>query len=155
MKKIFNSDDRNSFKINLVMDDENNIQYYWDLAIASQKISPQLSKSLIYEMLDSIKAADKPIPEYFKKLFCYKCFTIFEFGTNARITIRATKKHPNMKMIEYRCLNCQNIQRINAQRIKKLNEKEDTLPEDEIKTEKQTMEKKVQQKRKLFTSIFS
>lgn len=134
------------------MDDEDNVSYFWNLAIASNSISPQLSKSMIFEMLESIKASDKPIPEYFKKLFCFKCFTIFEIGKNFKVTIRAIKKRPNMKMIEYHCLSCQNIQRINAKRSKIIEEKKQSPSEQEIE---QVPEKKVQQKRKLFTNIFS
>lgn len=133
-------------------DEENQIQYYWNLAVTSNKISSQISKSMISEMLQSIKASDKQTPEYFKKLFCFKCFTIFEFGENVKITIKSTKKHPNMKMIEYRCLSCQNIQRINAQRLKNIEEKNTTIIKEEIKP---IPDKKAQQKRKLFTSIFS
>ena len=130
----------------------NTIQYYWELALASNRISPQLSKSMIFEMLESIKASDKPIPDYFKKLFCFKCFAIFKFGENVKITISATKKHPNMKIIEYRFLGCQNIQRINAQRLKNNEEKQDSIKEEENIP---ISDKKVQQKRKLFTNFFS
>lgn len=135
------------------MDDESSIQHFWELAVSAYHISPELSKTMISEMLESIKQADKPIPDYFKKLFCFKCFHLFEVGKNMKISIRSHKKHPNLKIIEYHCLSCQNTQRINAQRSKSFRENPPpTIPEG---AEPQPQKRQIQQKRKLFANIFS
>ena len=43
---------------------------------------------------------------------------VFSIGENLKVITRSTKKHPNLKIIEYHCLNCKNTQRINLLRNK-------------------------------------
>ena len=141
------------------MDEEENIQHFYDLAREARKFSPELSKTMVSEMLQSIKESNKPIPEYFKKLLCYKCFSLFEIGKNCKVAVHSNKKHPNLKIVEYHCLDCKNTQRINCLRAKKVVEKQlepqkikEISPKHEFN--KSQTNPKIQQKRKLFTNIF-
>jgi RNase P subunit RPR2 len=94
------------------------VQRFWDLAVASCNISPSLSRTAVLEMLEAVKSSGKSVPEYFRKLFCLKCFSIFSQGRNCKILVRCAHKHPNLKVIEYHCLSCGHTQRMNCQRSK-------------------------------------
>jgi RNase P subunit RPR2 len=90
------------------------VEHFWDLAIASVQVSPEVSKGAILELLETLKLNDLDVPQHFKRLFCLKCFSLFAYGKNCKIVVRSHRGHPNLKVIEYRCLECKNIQRVNC-----------------------------------------
>lgn len=103
-----------------MQDSEFEVNRAWELAQASFNISPELSKSILNEMLESLREERKSIPPHFKHLFCFKCFCIFVQGKTCKTCIRSNRKHPNLKIIEIHCLSCGFTQRINAQKTKEV-----------------------------------
>ena len=134
-------------------ENEEEIQRFWELAISTYEISPELSRSMISNMLHLIKENNIKEPDYFKKTFCFKCFSLFQIGKNCKVIINRNRKHPNLKIVEYHCMNCQNIQRINVLRSKTPKPIVQEEKPNEISVQKT---KRVQQrKHKLLMEIFS
>lgn len=137
------------------MDTEGQIQHYWEMALNSLEFSPELSRSIIEQMLQTIRNHEMPIPSYFKKLFCFKCLTIYVPGKNVSVHVSSFKKHPNLKVVSYYCLSCHYTQRINLFRKKCLQ-----LPPKPLMQQSNTFQIKQakranEHKRKLITSLFS
>ncbi|EAX99826.1 hypothetical protein TVAG_088080 [Trichomonas vaginalis G3] len=126
------------------------IQHYWDTAVKLNEVSPELSASMLREMMEELREERKDIPPYFKKMFCFKCFSLFHLGENCQVTIGGNSKHPNIKYIEYNCSKCKNIQRINVQRSK---EAPKPIPPP-TKQQNPKQNQKNDRKRKIMMSIF-
>lgn len=138
------------------MDCEQNVQHFWELALASYEVSPEVSKSALRTCLEIMRESDQDIPQEWKKMFCMKCFNLFYHGYNCKVNINSNKKHPNLKIIEYHCLGCGNVQRINSTRSK-----QEAVPEpQEVKQDldsylQLSASRNQQKKRKLMMDLFS
>lgn len=132
------------------MDCDETVEHFWNLAVASFDTSPELSKYAIMTCLEALREAGKPVPEHFKKMMCMKCMLLFVQGSNCKVLIQSNKKRPNLKIIEYHCLSCGNVQRVNVLRNKQ------TAPPPPAPVEQHSIpEKKMQQRRKLMMDLFS
>ena len=136
------------------MEGEETINFYWELAKEADKVDKQLSASYINELLETMKEQNKELPEYSKKLFCLKCFSIFHIGENCKVTTGSCKKHPNTKFIEYHCLCCKNTQRINVSRAK-IEKKVAPPPQQEHSASNKKSSFHNQKRRKLLMSILN
>ena len=130
---------------------ESAVQHFFDLARATFDISPELSKGFIRESLEVLREADQDVPQHLKKVFCMKCFSLFVLGQNCKVLIRSHAKHPNLKILEYHCISCHNVQRINVTREKRTDEPVKKEPAPLPAT---VLTKKNQQKRKLMMNLF-
>jgi len=127
------------------MEVEAQIDHFWDVALKMREISDGLSRVAISEMLELMRQERLDIPTHFKKLFCFKCFTIFEVGKNMKVNVVSKRNHPNLKIVEYHCLYCRNKQAINhlrAKEFQRVNKIEEERP------------KMKNERRKLLMNIF-
>ena len=132
---------------------EANVQHFFDLARTSFDISPELSRGFIMELLEVLREAERDVPPHMKKVFCMKCFTLFTIGVNCKVLIKSEPRHPDLKILEYHCLGCRHVQRINATRAKLVKKEEPVVQKNEVPVS--IAVKKTQQKRKLMMSLFS
>jgi RNase P subunit RPR2 len=137
----------NGFRSPTMTDPVAEAQHFWELAVRAAEISPELSKGAVMEMLETLRYGGQDPPHGIKKLVCLKCFSIFTEGKNCKTVIRSPKKHPNLKILEYHCLECGNVQRVNHQRVRAA---EQLKPEPLL-----ALPQKTQQRRKLMMDLFS
>lgn len=94
------------------------IKYKWMAAKELLEINEGLSRSYISDILTQLKENEVEIPNYFRKLFCFKCFNIFDIGVNCNVFVNLDKNDKETVLMNYKCLNCKHIQCVKSKKTK-------------------------------------